>query len=75
MGRLVWSVREGELDAPEIFGGYRSSSFVLEPRLGDVLHLPDGTGPWHVVDWAVADRTDPSGNVLVVEPVAEGRRL
>jgi hypothetical protein len=68
MGRLVWSVREGELDAPEIFGGYRSASPILEPRLGDVLHLPDGSGPWRVVDWAVADRVGPSGNVLVVEP-------
>ncbi len=67
VGRLVWSVREGQLEAPEIFGGYRSASPVLEPRLGDVLHLPDGSGPWLVVDWAVADRVDPSGNVLVVE--------
>ncbi|HKN64455.1 MAG TPA: hypothetical protein VJV76_09020 [Gaiellaceae bacterium] len=67
MGRLVWSVREGELDAPEIFGDYRSPSPVLEPRLGDVLHLPDGSGPWRVVDWAVADRVDRSGNVLVVK--------
>jgi len=68
MGRLVWSVRERELDAPEIFGGYRSTNPIHEPRLGDVLHLPDGSGPWRVVDWAVADRADPSGNVLVVEP-------
>jgi hypothetical protein len=67
MGRLVWSVRQGKLDKPEIFGGYRSTNPIHEPRLGDVLHLPDGTGPWRVVDWALADRADPSGNVLVVE--------
>jgi hypothetical protein len=74
MGRVVWSVRKGrsgELDAPEILGGYRSPSPVHEPRLGDVLHLPDGSGPWRVVDWAVADRADAAGNVLVVESVLD----
>lgn len=74
MGRVVWSVREGrtgEFDAPEILGGYRSPNPVHEPRLGDVLHLPDGSGPWRVVDWAVADRVQALGNVLVVEPVAD----
>lgn len=73
MGRVVWSVRQGEageFDAPEILGGYRSADPVHEPRLGDVLHLPDGSGPWRVVDWAVADRVDAQGNVLIVEPVA-----
>jgi hypothetical protein len=73
MGRVVWSVRQGEVgefDAPEILGGYRSADPVHEPRLGDVLHLPDGSGPWRVVDWAVADRVDALGNVLIVEPVA-----
>lgn len=70
MGRVVWSVRQGrsgELDAPEILGGYRSTSRVHEPKLGDVLRLPDGSGPWRVVDWVVADRVDDPGNVLVVE--------
>jgi hypothetical protein len=74
MGRLVWSVRKGgrgQLDAPEILGGYRSASPVHEPRLGDVFHLPDGSGPWRVVDWAVADRAGASGNVLVVESVGD----
>ena len=41
-------------------------SRIQEPKLGDVLHLPDGSGPWRVVDWALADRVDPDGNVLVV---------
>ena len=67
MGNVVWSVREGEFDGPEIVGGYQSQSRVHEPRLGDVLHLPDGSGPWRVVDWAVADRVDATGNVLVVK--------
>jgi hypothetical protein len=73
VGRVVWSVREGrigEFDAPEILGGYRSTDPVHEPKLGDVLRLPDGSGPWRVVDWALADRLDAPGNVLVVESVA-----
>ena len=57
----------GEFDAPEILTGYRSVSRVHEPRLGDVLHLPDVTGPWRVVDWTVGDRTTAGGNVLLVE--------
>jgi hypothetical protein len=74
MGRIVWSVREGrigELDAQEILNGYRSAHPLHEPRLGDLLRLPDGSGPWRVIDWAVADRGDVSGNILVVEAVSE----
>ena len=74
MGRVVWSVREGgvgEFDAPEILGGYRSASPVHEPRLGDVLRLPDGSGPWRVIDWVLGDRLDALGNVLLVEWVAD----
>jgi hypothetical protein len=70
MGRVVWSVREGRrghFDAPEILGGYRSPSAIREPRLGEVLRLPDGSGPWRVVDWAVADRSDSPENVLLVQ--------
>jgi hypothetical protein len=73
MGRVMWSVRQGrvgEFDAPELMNGYRSVSPVHEPKLGDVLRLPDGSGPWRVVDWMVADRIDAPGNVLVVESVA-----
>jgi len=73
MGRVVWSVREGragELDAPEILRGFRSASPVHEPRLGELLYLPDGSGPWRVVDWTVADRVDAPGNVLVVQPAS-----
>jgi len=74
MGRVVLSVRKGgigELDAPEILGGYRSANPVHEPKIGDVLQLPDGSGPWRVIDWALADRVDAMGNVLVVESVAD----
>ena len=64
------SLREGgigEPDAPEIFGSYRSANPVHEPKLRDVLRLPDGSGPWRVVDWALADRVDALENGLVVE--------
>ena len=74
MGRLVWSVREGragDLDAPEIVGGYRSPNPAHEPKLGEILQLPDGSGLWRVVDWAVAERSDASGNVLVVQSAGE----
>ncbi len=67
----MWSVRKGEFDGPEILGDYRSVSGVHEPRLGDVLHLPDGSGPWRVVDWFLADRIDAAGNVLIVESAAD----
>jgi hypothetical protein len=73
VGRVVWSVREGrigEFDAPEILRGYRSTNPVHEPRLGEVLHLPDGLGRWRVIDWSLADRIDADGNVLVVESAA-----
>ena len=74
MGRVVWSVRKGgvgELDAPEILGGYRSANPVHEPKIGEVLQLPDGSGQWRVIDWALADRVDALENVLVVESVAD----
>ena len=74
VGHVVWSVREGkpgQFDAPEILAGYRSLSPVAEPKLGDVLTLPDGSGPWRVVDWAVGERVDAPGNVLVVELIGD----
>jgi hypothetical protein len=60
--------RVGEFDAPEVLSGFRSAS-VQEPKLGEVLYLSDGSGPWRVIDWAVGDRVDGPGNVLVVELV------
>lgn len=74
MGRVVWSVREGrtgEFAAPEILAGYRSSNPAREPKLGDVLRLPDGSGPWRVVDWVLGERVDAPGNVLFVEAIAD----
>jgi len=68
MGRVVWSVRRGEsgqFDAPEIMAGFRSVDH--EPRPGDLLVLPDGSGPWRVVDRTFGEQTDLSGNVLLVE--------
>jgi len=70
MGRVLWSVRQGrvgEFDAPEIVGRYRSANPVHEPRLGDLLRLPDRSGSWRVVDWVLADRSDAPGNVLLVQ--------
>jgi hypothetical protein len=70
MGQVMWSVREGkvgEFDAPELLGGYRSANPVHEPRLGDVLSLPDGSGPWRVIDWHMSRRSDSPSNVLLVE--------
>jgi hypothetical protein len=66
----MWSVREGrrgELDARELVSAYRSAHPVHEPKIGEVLQLPDGLGPWRVVDWMLSDRADSSGNVLIVE--------
>jgi hypothetical protein len=62
--------RRGGFDAPELVRGYRSSHPVHEPKLGDVLYLPDGSGPWRVVDWMLADRVNSPDNVLVVERLA-----
>ena len=70
VGRVVWSVRvgrAGDFEAPEIVDSFRSANPVHEPKLGEILYLPDGSGPWRVVDWAVADRADAPGNVLVVQ--------
>jgi len=68
MGLVRWSVREGsagEFDAPGIMGGFRS--FDGEPRLGDLLVLPDGSGPWRVVDRKRADQDESTEDVLIVE--------
>jgi hypothetical protein len=70
MARVVWTMREGNadgLDAPELASGFRSTHPVHEPKLGEILHLPDGSGPWRVVDWMLTDHVDSPGNVLVVE--------
>jgi len=68
MGRVVWSVREGrigEFNAPEIMSGFRSAD--AEPRRGDFLLLPDGSGPWRVLDTLRGDNGGAPDNVLVVE--------
>ena len=68
MDNVEWSVREGsvgEFDAPEIMGGFRSVDG--EPGLGDLLALPDGSGPWRVVDRKRVDHGEATENILVVE--------
>jgi hypothetical protein len=70
MSRVLWSVREGragEVDAPELAAGYRSTHSVREPKIGEILELSDGSGRWRVVDWMLTDRVDSSENVLIVE--------
>jgi hypothetical protein len=70
MSRVLWSVREGragEVDAPELAAGYRSTHPVREPKIGEILELSDGSGRWRVVDWMLTDRVDSSENVLIVE--------
>lgn len=70
MARVVWSVREGnvdQFDAPELISRYRATHPVHEPKIGEVLNLPDGSGPWRVVDWMLTDRADSPANVLLVE--------
>jgi hypothetical protein len=72
MGQVLWSVREGragDFKAPVLADGFRSAHH-LEPKLGELLYLPDGSGPWRVVDWAVTARANASGNVLVVQSAA-----
>ena len=72
MARVVWSIREGkagQFDAPELVSGYRSLHPVHEPKIGEILNLPHGLGPWRVVDWMIADHVDSPDNVLVVERV------
>ena len=69
MGNVLWSVRKGrvgDFKSPVLADGFRSPNH-LEPKLGELLYLPDGSGPWRVVDWAVTNRANASGNVLVVQ--------
>jgi len=71
MERVPWSIREGEVGdfhAPEIMGGYR---WIGEPSRGDFLVLPDGSGPWRVVDRMRAGQGDATENVLIVQLFGE----
>jgi hypothetical protein len=70
MARVAWIVRQGkpgDFDGPELIRDYHSPSQVSEPKIGDVLVLPDGSGPWRVVDWILAEPYESTENVLVVE--------
>jgi hypothetical protein len=40
---------------------------VSEPKIGEILELPDGSGRWRVVDWMLTDHVDSSENLLIVE--------
>lgn len=59
MARIAWIVRQGkrgDFDGPELARDYRSQGSGERTKIGDVLALPDGSGPWRVVDWMLADR-------------------
>lgn len=74
MARVAWIVRQGrrgDFDGPELVKDYRSQSAVSEPKIGDVLVLPDGSGPWSVVEWILADGYESTENVLVLELAAD----
>ena len=74
MGGVVWTVRQGranDFQGELLASDYRSPHRIREPSLGEVLRLPDGSGPWRVVDWKLADRSISRGNVLVVELFAD----
>ena len=63
----TWTVREGSIDGAVVMREYVYDVPDKEPAEGQELYLSNGSGPWRVVDWAVADRVDAPGNVLVVE--------
>jgi hypothetical protein len=68
MAHVVWSIRErghNQSGGAELASGYRSAHPVIEPKLGEVLQLRDGSA-WRIVDWLLADSRN-RGNVLVVE--------
>src|SRR4051812_46491529 len=46
---------------------YRSAHSVREPKIGEILELPDGSGRWRVVDWMLTDHVGSSENLLIVE--------
>ena len=71
MAKYRWSVRIASEEGEELATDYEWSQPFGEPDQGDVFSLPDGSGPWRVVDWAVADRADDAGNVLIVESVGD----
>ena len=68
MGSLVWHVRQGSLDGPELASAYRYQPFsVYEPHIGtDGVYIEDA-GPWRVIDFQRTDELHSDGNILVVE--------
>lgn len=58
-------------DGRVIMVGFRFPDPTTEPRFGEVLRLPDGSGPWRVVDWRSTNQVLSVGNVLVVEFVGD----
>jgi hypothetical protein len=67
MAKYRWSVRIGSEDGEELAPAYEWGQPFGEPELGDVFSLPDGSGPWRVLDMRKRDVPDSPGNILIVE--------
>jgi hypothetical protein len=67
MAKYRWSVRVGSEEGVELAPDYEWEQPFGEPALGDVFSLPDGSGPWRVVDMRMRDAPDSPGNILIVE--------
>ena len=71
VGSVVWHVRKGSLDRPELASAYRYHPFsIFEPHIGTDDVFLDGDGPWRVIDLQRTDLLESDGNILVVERAA-----
>ena len=68
MGSLLWHVREGTLEGPEVASAYRYHPFTVdEPHIGTAdIYLEDDSGPWRVIHQRT-EALESDGNILVVE--------
>lgn len=53
--------------------GYRSPYPVYQPGLGEVLHPPDRSGPWRIVDWKMTNRVASRGTCASASSPASKR--
>jgi hypothetical protein len=67
MTKYRWSVRIGSEEGEELAPDYEWGQPFGEPDVGDVFSLPDGSGPWRVLDMRKRDVPDSPGNILIVE--------
>jgi hypothetical protein len=68
VGSVVWHVRQGSFEGPELASAYRYRPFsIFEPHVGTDDVFIAGDGPWRVIDFQRTDQLESDGNVLVVE--------